>query len=118
MWFSYNPTCYQLCFPSLVHIFQNFSRNYNSKIEPVLVPVAIQLQKNPTTLCRSLGVSQRASMAARGGDLTILSRTVPPSQRATLSPSASLRGPNHSSKHQKSKTNQLERRNVWQMLRR
>lgn len=101
--------------PSLVHIYLNFLQKYSSKIEHVLVPIAIRLQKNPTTLCRSLGVSQRVTMAARGGDRTILSQTARLSQRVTPSQRANLWSPNLSSKHQKSKTNQLERRNVWQM---
>ena len=104
-----------LLFPSLVHIYLNFMQKYSSKIEHVLISVAIQLLKNPTTLCQSLGVNQRATMAARGGDRTIQSQTPPLSQKVTPSQRANLWSRNHSSKHQKSKANQLERRNVWQM---
>ena len=86
--------------------------------EHVLVPVAIQLQRSPTALLRSLEVSQRASMAARGGDPTTPSRTAPRSQRVTQSQGASPPGPNHSKPRQKSKTSQLERRSAWRMWRR
>lgn len=85
------------------------------KIEHVLVPLAIQLRKNPTALHRSREVSQRASMAVRGGDPTTPSQTALQSQRVTQSQRASLQSPNHSKPQQKSKTSQLERRSVWQM---
>lgn len=87
----------------------------NRKNEHVLVPVAIQLQKNPTARRRSREVSQKASMAVRGGDPTTQSQTAPQSQRVTQSQRASLPSPNHSKPQQKSKTSQLERRSVWQM---
>lgn len=88
----------------------------HGKNEHVLIPVAIQPQKNPTALHRSRGVSQRASMAARGGgDPTTLSQTARQSQRVIQSQRASLQSPNHSRRQQRSKTSQLERRNVWQM---
>lgn len=87
----------------------------NRKNEHVLVPVAIRRQRNPTALRRSREVSQRASMAVRGGDPTTPSQTAPQSQRVAQSQGASPQSPNHSKPQQKSKTSQLERRSVWQM---
>lgn len=86
----------------------------NQKIEHVLVPVAIQPQKNPTTLHLTQGVSQRVNMAARGGDHTTLSRTALRSRRATQSLRVSPQSPNPSNQQQKSKASQLGRRSVWQ----
>lgn len=73
----------------------------NRKNEHVFVPVAIQPQRNPTALRRSREVSQRASMAVRGGDPTTLNPTAPQSQRVTQSQRASLPSPNHSKPRQK-----------------
>lgn len=90
----------------------------NRKIEHVLVPVAIQPQKNPTTLHLTQEVSQRVNMAARGGDHTTLSRTALLSRRATRNQRVSLQSPNHSNQQQKWKASQLGRRSVWQTWRR
>lgn len=90
----------------------------NRKIEHVLVPVAIQPQKNPTTLHLTQEVSQRVNMAARGGDHTTLSQTALRSQRATQSLRVSPQSPNHSNQQRKSKASQLGRRSVWQTWRR
>lgn len=90
-------------------------QNRKKNNEHVLVPVAIQLQRSPIALHRSREVSQRASMAARGGDPTTLSQTAPRSQRVTQNQGASPLGPSHSKPHQKSKTSQLERRSAWRM---
>lgn len=115
---------YQLRFVALLLDVQNSVHKFctyalrDRKIEHVFVPVAIQLQKNPTTLRRTLQVSQRAIMAVRGGDHTTLSQTARQSQRVTQNQGASQQSPNHSSQLQKSKASQLERRSDWQMWRR
>lgn len=116
---TYLTSChYQLTFAILLSV-QNYVHRYilyaSRKIEHVLVPVAIQLQKNPTTLRRTQEVSQRANMAARGGGRATLSQTARPSQRVTRSQRASLQSPNHCNQQQKPKASQLERRSVWQM---
>lgn len=79
------------------------------------VPVAIQLQKNPTTLHRTQEVSQKVNMAVRGGGHTTPSQTALQSLRATPSQRAGPRDPSHSSPPQRPKTSLFERRNVWQM---
>lgn len=79
------------------------------------IPVAIQLQKNPTTLHRTQEVSQRVNMAAREDGHTTLSRTVLQSPRAIQSPRVGPLDPSHSSPLQTSKTSLFEKRNVWQM---
>lgn len=88
------------------------------KIEHVFVPVAIQLQKNPTTLCRTLQVSQRAIVAARGGYHATLSQTARQNQRVAQNRRVSQQSPNRSNQRPKSKGSQSERRSDWQMWRR
>lgn len=90
----------------------------NWRTENILVPVAILLQKNPTTRHRTQEVSQRVNMAAREGDHATRSPTAPQSQRAALSQRAGQQDPNHSSPLRRSKTSPLERRSGWQMWRR
>lgn len=106
--------CTELCvYVTAQHVHCN-----NRKNERVLVPVATRLRKSPTVLRRSREVSQRASMAVRGGGPTTPSQTAPQSQRVTQSQRASPQSPSHSKPQQRSKTSQLERRSVWQMWRR
>lgn len=90
----------------------------NWRIENILVPVAILLQKNPTTRHRTQEVSQRVNMAAREGDHATRSPTAPQSQRAAPSRRVGQQDPNHSSPLRRSKTSLLERRSDWQMWRR